>query len=169
MADYSGERGNPSKPAGVYTLLFDAYYLKLLTGSGVVQAWHARSGHKNKAGLFDYSVANQKVANNGPIPEGKFWIQPDQLASKPSSWEFWRGDWPEAGWGNYRITIHPYAGTLTYGRGGMFIHGGQNWGSSGCIDLTYGIDSFAARIKSLTGIHIPLTVAYNGISPIPAP
>src|SRR3954466_1439699 len=69
MADYSAERGNPSKPAGVYSLLFDAYYLKLMIGGSVTQAWHARSGHKNKAGLFDYSVANQKVANNGPIPE----------------------------------------------------------------------------------------------------
>ncbi|HET7538539.1 MAG TPA: tlde1 domain-containing protein [Polyangiaceae bacterium] len=173
MTDYSAERGDPksdvcSKPAGVYSLLFDAYYLKLMVSGSVTQAWHARSGRKNTAGLFDYSVANQKAPNIGPIPEGNYWIQPDQLASR-ASWEIWRVTWPVGSWGNHRITIHPRPGTMTYGRGGMFIHGGADWGSAGCIDLTYGIDSFAAKIRPMSACYIPLTVAYNGTSTLPPP
>ena len=172
--DYSGERTNPtvgvcSKPSGVHSLLFDAYYLKLILSGNVVQAWHARSGRKNAAGLFDYSTGNQKASFTGPIPEGQYWIQPSELAEKPAAYEFWRGSWPVAGWGNYRITIHPLPGTLTYGRGGMFIHGGAVWGSAGCVDLTYGMDSFAAVIRPMTSCHIPLTVKYNGVTTLPAP
>ena len=40
----------------------------------------------------------------------------------------------QGAWGNYRITIHPFTTTETYGRGGFFIHGGDQLGSAGCID-----------------------------------
>ncbi|WP_437587027.1 hypothetical protein [Sorangium sp. So ce1000] len=76
---YAAERGEPSAAqCSSYTLLFDAYYLKLQLGEGVIQAWHARSG-KKVGGLFDYTAARQAVKDEGPIPEGEYWIQPKQL------------------------------------------------------------------------------------------
>jgi hypothetical protein len=45
IQDYSSERGDPnvrvcSKPLGVHSLLFDAFYFKLMIGGSVIQAWH---------------------------------------------------------------------------------------------------------------------------------
>ncbi|MBN1606165.1 MAG: DUF2778 domain-containing protein [Polyangiaceae bacterium] len=170
---YASERGDPAirqctQPQGIHQLLFDGYYLKMTYGSSVAQAWHARSGKKTSSGKFDYSPARQRSPSLGPIPEGDYWIQPDELASKPAAWQIWRV-WGEAGWGNYRITIHPRPGTHTSGRGGFFIHGGAHWGSAGCIDLTYGMDSFAATIRNLTDCHIPLKVNYNGTTVVDEP
>jgi hypothetical protein len=167
MGKYDAERGEPSAPAcGVESLLFDGYYLKLLLGTEVSKAWHARSGHK-KDGVFNYSVERQKVAFDGPIPEGEFWIQPKQLKVFFGSFFY-----EDPGWGVARITIHPRPATETYSRGGFFIHGGKVWGSAGCIDLTYGMQSFADKLQRIIGYPntevpaetdpctIPLTVKY---------
>jgi hypothetical protein len=54
-------------------------------------------------------------------------------------------------------------------RGGFFIHGGENWGSAGCIDLTYGMASFAKVIEPMSNCHIPVVVDYNGTTRVPAP
>jgi Protein of unknown function (DUF2778) len=170
---YASERGEPDgATCGAYGFLFDGYYLKLFAGAiasaTVLQAWHARSGHKVGAN-FDYSVARQKVAGNGPIPEGDYWIKPSQLR------EFMFAD---DGWGVARITIHPRTATVTHSRGGFFIHGGKVFGSSGCIDLASGMDSFRNKLKTLAPpiprpfphldapntCTIPLTVAYAASS-----
>lgn len=67
-------------------------------------------------------------------------------------------------WGNYRLTIHPYPGTVTHARGGFFIHGGATPGSAGCIDLTMYMDHFVEKLiqelKGLPACHIPLNVRY---------
>ena len=169
---YADERGEPSAPAcGLESLLFDGYYLKLLIGTEVTKAWHARSG-VNENGVFDYSVERQKVHKKGPIPEGEYWIQPKQLRV------FLLGDnYTNPAWGVARITIHPRPTTETYSRGGFFIHGGKVWGSIGCIDLTYGMQSFVDKIREIieyfptgfvpyeqNGCTIPLTVKYAATS-----
>ena len=164
--DYSKERGQPAssvcrQPQGPFWLVFDGTQLRMQRGSNVIQRWEARSGGKVRKGSFDYSVENQKRRNIGPIPAGEYWIDPGELASQPGRYEFWRGEWPVEGWGKHRITIHPRPSTNTHGRGGMFIHGGAAWGSAGCIDLTWGIDSFAHAIGRLSDCHIPLTVRYH--------
>jgi hypothetical protein len=170
---YAGERGEPTgATCGEISLLFDGYYLKLhagpVSGGKVTQAWHARSGRINADGKFDYSAERQKVSFTGPIPAGEYWIKPAQLR------EFL---WSDASWGCARITIHPRQSTETYSRGGFFIHGGKVWGSAGCIDLTYGMDSFRKKIKELAPATpgagcssdipnectIPLTVSYGTI------
>jgi hypothetical protein len=124
--------------------LFDGFYLKLhagpVSGAKVTNAWHARSGHKDASGMFDYTLAKQKVHSEGPIPEGEYWIQPLQLHNM-----LWNSD----GWGVARITIHPRTTTVTYSRGGFFIHGGKVFGSAGCIDLAYGMGSFRKKLTSL--------------------
>ncbi|MES1207278.1 MAG: DUF2778 domain-containing protein [Pseudomonadota bacterium] len=169
MSDkYAAERGSPSaKQCSTYNILFDGYYLKLHSGTRMLQAWHARSGKKSAAGKYDYSIANQKVANSGPIPVGDYWIQPIQLHSMLLGSD---------GWGNYRITIHPYPGTVTHARGGFFIHGGKQFGSAGCIDLAHGIDSLAPILRDMappTGTwpfrtdnecHVPVVVKYGSLT-----
>mgnify|MGYP000921116776 CR=1 FL=1 len=173
MGDYSGERGEPpALNCGNINLLFDGFYLKLRSASAdgaVIQAWHARSGTKEN-GTFDYSVARQQMANLGPIPAGDYWIQPVQLRTKSV---FHR----RSAWGDFRITIHPRTNTNTYSRGGFFIHGGDSFGSIGCIDLAYGMNSFASRLQALTpppsrvcstapgqDCTIPLSVIYGAES-----
>ena len=152
MADdkYKAERGEPSGPScGAVSLLFDGYYLKLLSGPGtVLQAWHARSGKIGSDGNFDYSPTNQATHNHGPIPQGEYWIQPMQLVNL-----YFGGD----SWGDSRITIHPLPTTNTHSRGGFFIHGGKVFGSIGCIDLAYGMASFRKKLKELAP-DVPIDV-----------
>jgi hypothetical protein len=166
MADYSKERGQPAtgvcrQPQASYWLVFDGSHLRLQFGSRVIQRWEARSGGKLRKKSFDYSVESQKRVSLGPIPAGEYWIDPGELATQPGQYEFWRKEWPIEGWGRYRITIHTRPSTETYGRGGFFIHGGAAWGSAGCIDLTWGMESFASRLRSVKNCHIPLTVRYS--------
>lgn len=85
--------------------------------------------------VFDYSVARQKLANTGPIPVGSYWF--DVCKGR----DFWSSPFShgvkKVGWGNYSWSLNAHAGTTTYGRSGFFIHGGQRWGSAGCIDTRY--------------------------------
>ena len=104
------------------------------------------SGRPLGDGGFDYSLARQKLANEGPIPSGGYWIRPDEL---------WTNRWyhlaSRTAWGNYRITIHPFVATESYGRGGFFIHGGSTPESAGCIDLTGDMDRFVSDLTGAVG------------------
>ena len=118
----------------------------------------AVSGKADPGGFFDYGISEQKKFDEGPIPEGSYWITPSEL---------WKNAWykraPVAGWGNYRITIHPFVLTNTYGRGGLFIHGGARPGSSGCIDLTSHMDQFVQDLVREAGTrecHVSVTADY---------
>ena len=123
------------------TLVFDG---KTLTMHGDrkkgMRRYPAASGKPIK-NTFDYSLERQKKRNLGPIPAGTYWIRPDEL---------WENAWYKRGstisWGNFRIIIHPFPGTRTWGRGGFFIHGGTYPGSAGCIDLTRYMQSFVADL-----------------------
>lgn len=121
------------------SLTFDGKTL-WASGSKLPILFQAVSGRPNTKGLFEYSTEKQKIPFQGPIPAGEYWVQPSQL---------WENNWfkselnsSRSAWGNYRLTIHPYLGTQTYGRGGFFIHGGTAAGSAGCIDLALNIDRF---------------------------
>jgi hypothetical protein len=162
MPDYSGERYNPTLAhCSELTLYFNGTSL-IMRGGKNVYTYAAVSGKPNR-GRFDYSKENQKQRNSGPIPEGVYWIRPDEL---------WENAWykvaPRGSWGNYRITIHPFQTTETHTRGGFFIHGGTEAGSAGCIDLTGEMDRFVADLKKeLKGIEtcqIHLFVSYNTVS-----
>ena len=99
----------------------------------------------------------------GPIPEGEYWIQLDEMW-KNHFVKSALGITPRAAWGNYRISIHPYASTKTHNRGGFFIHGGYVPGSAGCIDLTGHMDTLVKELinerEGLPKCYIPLTVRY---------
>lgn len=160
---YESERYNPTLPhCGGIKLEFNG---KKLFMSGMTDimcfahSYNAVSGRPDASGGFDYSVEAQKKKGKGPIPEGTYWIRPD---------EFWENAWYKRGsytaWGNYRITIHPFTTTETHGRGGFFIHGGDVAGSAGCIDLTGEMDKFYNDVRCLVGgsstCQIHLVVKY---------
>jgi hypothetical protein len=139
---YADERYDPSLAhCSQLSLEFDGKELKLLGGK-TAYSYPAVSGRPNKDGKFDYSPDNQKKINAGPIPEGKYWINPDEI---------WENAWYKIGaseeaWGKYRVTIHPFTTTITHKRGGFFIHGGSRPGSAGCIDLTSHISRFVSDL-----------------------
>ena len=127
----------------------------------------AMSGYKHK----QYRDA-QKEPNAGPIPDGK-WIlkkgkmqsrSPDddsvwnQIANRFDPNESWKNK-PDS-WGNHRIILEPAEGTNTYERDQMYVHGGKEPGSAGCIDLTDGMEQFADYFKKYDDDMI-LNVEYD--------
>lgn len=167
---YQSERHNPLHRTHTnhLKLTFDGSYLTLYAGSRIFK-YPAVSGVRNKKGGFCYCKSVQNIADQGPIPEGQYWIQLKDL---------WQRGWKNSivdllpgvdtyrSWGNFRFSIHPFSNTIIHGRGGFFIHGGTIPGSKGCIDLTTKMDQF---VKDLVGeaagasieTHIHLTVNYS--------
>ena len=99
------------------------------------------------------------IKNSGLIPEGIYWINPDELWT--ISW--YKKPFMEDSWGKYRVTIHPFTTTHTFHRGGFFIHGGKTPGSLGCIDLTSNIEASVSSLRKEGAIRkcqIHLTVKY---------
>ncbi|MDR1229320.1 MAG: DUF2778 domain-containing protein [Azoarcus sp.] len=163
---YSEERAIPKIPMcgkAPFELRFDGYSLRIIgaTGTNGNLIFSAVSGRPNENKGFDYSVERQKIPRQGPIPVGEYWIQPSQIWEN-SPVRSTRN--PYVAWGHYRVTIHPYPSTETYGRGGFFIHGGTISGSAGCIDLTVSIVQFIEQLDKLLGgrpkCYIPLHVRY---------
>jgi hypothetical protein len=118
--------------------------------------------------LFNYSRERQKIKDQGPIPAGMYWIDPSQLVKNTERW-YGSDRFNRRSWGNWRITIHPYPFTPVWQRGGFFIHGGDEPGSIGCIDLWVRMDSFVSRLQTAMGAsdpddlpecYIPLSVRY---------
>lgn len=156
--DYATERYDPAlEKCGTLDLLFDGTSLKM-SGGSKTYTYLAASGTPGPGGKFDYTRAAQRASFSGPIPEGEYWINPDEI---------WTNRWYRRGsadaWGKYRITIHPFTTTVTYQRGGFFVHGGKVPGSAGCIDLTSNIDTFVNdldREGARRKCQIRLTVKY---------
>jgi hypothetical protein len=155
---YSSERYSATL-AHCHTLhlLFNGLALVLSNGR-TASSYPAVSGRSDNE-RFVYTTARQRQSGGGPIPEGTYWIRPDEL---------WENAWYRLGstsaWGNYRVSIHPFPTTQTFGRGGFFIHGGTSPGSAGCIDLTLNMDRFVADLKRDLGgkilCQIHLVVSY---------
>ena len=123
-----------------------------------VHSFKAVSGAPIKSGsnyYFDYSKKRQLLVNEGPVPEGLYYITP-LSSNKDDAIQYWEkldnvqhfkasiamGSWPggKKSWGNVRIPILPKSVTLLddskeIKRNNFFIHGGEKAGSRGCIDL----------------------------------
>lgn len=155
MSDkYADERYNPTlRRCGSLQLKFDGKSLTM-TGGKKAYEYRAVSGKPRPDGTFEYSQDRQRVRDAGPVPEGVYWVRPDEL---------WENSWYKRGstdaWGDYRLTIHPFTTTATFGRGGFFIHGGKYWGSAGCIDLTSGMNDFVKDLKAELGVGGPIQIA----------
>jgi hypothetical protein len=146
------------------SLRFDGRMLILSIPGGVKQYPAVRGKFHG-----DFSVRAQQDRNLGPIPEGTYWIDPEQLWTAGPLRNWLSQNTPLSylwsGWGDHRITIHPPHPTQTYGRGGFFIHGGSHQGSAGCIHITgSGMETFVADLKAaLSGLpscSVLLTVRY---------
>lgn len=130
-----------------------------------------------------------KMKDAGPIPKGSYTVGPietrkgdtkeigaitalwnkllgkyDNVPQKDTTFQS-SSEYSRIGWGNYRAPIIPKPGTVTYGRGNFYIHGGSFEGSHGCIDLTNQMGDFAKYygtwLASTKKKNIPLTVNYQ--------
>jgi len=165
---YSSDRGDPSlAQCGTISLEFNG---TVLTMQGKkIYTYHAVSGVGDGNGHFPLDAQAQHAKDKGPIPEGRYWISPKELVT--NSWAhplMFTGPW-----GHFRIIIHPYADTDTFGRGGMFIHGGDSPGSAGCVDLWSAMDDFVNDLKAEVGgnsdCQITLRVRYGQRGDFPMP
>ena len=154
----------------VVSLYFNGKLLTIIinkNGKGIERIdFQAVSGRPQKVGdkhYFTYEKERQMLKNEGPIPEGEYYITPlseniddgvqvleaigdlkgslSGFLSKigiPKFGTFYGGSYA---WGVIRIAIQPKIKTLTNSqgqtitRGDFFIHGGAEAGSAGCIDL----------------------------------
>lgn len=154
-----------------------------------VHSFKAVSGVPIKGGsnyYFDYSKKRQLLANEGPVPEGTYYITP-LYSNKDDAIQYWEkldnvqhfkasiamGSWPggKKSWGSVRIPILPKSITLLddskeIKRNNFFIHGGEKAGSRGCIDLCENdirffevLLSYIELIKSKD--KIPLIIKYK--------
>ena len=96
--------------------------------------------------IFDYSMARQRQRNVGPTPEGCYFIRTDHEDSatgtnNPKGEPSRRHGWPKSSaWGDYSWPLTPYPETDVNDeegnpRSGMFLHGGSDPGSAGCVDV----------------------------------
>ena len=160
---YESERYDPSLArCSSLSLNFNGKILKI-AGGKAEYAYPAVSGKRQADGSFSYTPERQMAPNGGPIPEGAYWINPEEI------WQLeWYNFWTsEDGWGKYRVAVHPFTTTVTHGRGGFFIHGGKNPGSAGCIDLTSNISKFVKDLEkegARRKCQIHLTVKYDTAS-----
>lgn len=160
---YSWQTANKDGSLKVNSISYDA-----VSGKGEMDPndyWKMRK-------TFDYSLENQKKGNVGPIPEGLYFINKNEI-QKRSDQPFYKqvannfgfGSFPggDQSWGNNRWWIKPDVGTETYGRGGFTLHGGEIWGSRGCIDLAKGLDGFTKNfMKNQNGTgKVYLKVDYS--------
>jgi len=118
------------------SLVFNGSSLNAIDGTGaIINSWPAVSGRDDSCQCRD----DQDKPDFGPIPEGDYSVSRFQSNRR----RFWKRDWgPESAWGNVRTPIQPKPRTRTFGRRGMYMHGGKVPGSIGCIDLTESNEDF---------------------------
>ncbi len=132
-------------------LVFDGYHLHWQGDLSIT--FDAFSGMPDES-------ARESDQSMGPIPQGKYAIDPREIEVTEVSDEM----------GNFRVSLSPYKLTIERMnegfqliRTGMFIHGGGNHTSPGGIQLTDGKqeEEFFRKLKAL-GEMIELEVAYQG-------
>jgi len=150
---------------GTNALYFDGEYLSLYKEDLTVTKYPAVSGELTD-GKTDPS---KQMKLNGPIPEG------DIYTIDPQAMQFWKdlscwdqlkgsiiglGTWPGGtdSWGTMRIPIYPQSYNIGERTGGWFIHGGESFGSRGCIDLSIYNEAF---MQNVVKIHSTIRLMVN--------
>ena len=150
-------------------LEFDGQDLYVKRNNVVQNSWPAMAGqpgYQNRASM--------STSDLGPTPEGTYSVDPDELQERLSFVEkiqnilhhpempwaekyallrnkgkyHWMKEKKKNAWGNYRIPLEADDDTNTYGRHNMYIHGGNELGSGGCIDTGPNMDHLVPYIKS---------------------
>jgi hypothetical protein len=143
---------NPISTAAADRLTFDGY---TLTWHGSQpKSWTGFSGPPDES-------ANEATKDIGPTPQGLFAVDPSRIETWPE---------PDVDWGLHRVPLEPYASTVTRMkdclkviRTGMYIHGGDEKGTHGCIEVNDDAEEqdFFSRLQSY-GKKIELEVRYVG-------
>ncbi len=136
---------------------FDGKTLAVYDEGEKIVDFEAVSG---KPGYQSSQYQNKK--DTGPIPEGTYVARKKDFQNRDDYGPIKRyTSWPggEHGWGKHRVWLEPSKETNTYGRGGFSIHGGEEPGSAGCIDLTSEMPGFANWFKK-NGKDLIIKVQY---------
>jgi len=115
-----------------------------------------------------------KQKDKGPTPAGEYTIDPsksqnmslqerlsrqNQGNSELNNKNFiikWFGDW-----GDFRVLLEPTTTTDTFGRTQMYLHGGKDDGSAGCIDCGQIPNQWVLKEIRDTTIQIPVEIKYD--------
>jgi len=151
---------------------FNGSNLTIVENGKEVLSLPAVSGRMQEDGTFDYSEERQKMKSTGPLPEGFYLLNLNELVywddlsiyQKAGAYAN-RGLFPGGtnAWGRARAPLIPLSAE-TYGRSGFTVHGGAVPGSAGCIDLTnYELQFFnyIEKYKGTTNSHIYIFVNYQ--------
>jgi len=128
-----------------------------------------------KSLTFDYSKKSQNTEGGGALPEGLYYIEKSkvQYYIDQSSWDkykniFGGGDFPGGtySWGENRWWLKPLTANAENRNMYSFtIHGGDAWGSHGCIDLTHNLGTFTSTFLHVANSeNVVLWVDYSKIS-----
>ena len=132
------------------------------------QSFNAVSGRSDDNGAFIYTKERQTQIGEGPIPEGLYYINPQEIQSYLQTTVFQKflgligkGTFPKGpvAWGFKRVWIYPnevhvydnVTGKYIT-RGNFSIHGGLTPGSAGCIDLSGNAYNFFKSLGQSTSI-----------------
>ena len=174
--NYIDETGKEWRNIGEEYLFFNGYNLYYYHQKDC-DLFKAVSGRPNDDGSFSYDETRQVLASEGPIPEGFYYINPQEIQS------FWyltriqkiaalvnKGPFPKGpiAWGFSRVWISPenvkiydeQSGEEVI-RSGFSIHGGLIPGSAGCIDLSGNSLSFFRKLWHSKSKSIRLNVSYG--------
>jgi hypothetical protein len=95
------DRDAADKAGAGVSLLFNGSTLSLMDNGNTVFSAPAVSGRPLADGSFDYSIERQKIGFTGPIPAGKYYINPNatewwtsQNIMQRTIAIFNRGNWP---------------------------------------------------------------------------
>jgi hypothetical protein len=148
--------GAGALPLAVDRLTFDGYILRWNSATNV--DYDAFSGQPDES-------AKESDKDLGPIPQGLFAIDPANIENmNPSQADIIRD------WGAQRVRAEPYSATVKrmvdcfkLVRTGLYIHGGSEKGTSGCIEINDKKQhaAFFAKLKTY-GKKIELEVKYTG-------
>ncbi|MDE6481409.1 MAG: DUF2778 domain-containing protein [Alphaproteobacteria bacterium] len=121
--------------------VFDGKTLAVYDGGDKIAEFAGVSG---KPGYQSPEYQNKK--DTGPIPQGTYVARKKDFQNRDDygpvkKYTSWPGG--EHGWGKHRVWLEPSKETNTFGRDGFSIHGGEEPGSAGCIDLTSEMPGFA--------------------------
>lgn len=141
----------PERKPRYAELNFDGEKLDWVENDQIKKSWTAMSGNP------EYQNAEAtSIPDKGPLPQGD-WNVPQKnlenfadlspMKQKLSRWPL--GTWPNGieSWGNHRIKLEPAENTNTFGRKNIYMHGGAEFGSRGCLDLEQNMDDFTEEYK----------------------
>ncbi len=146
---------------------FDGKKLRFIQNGNVVLSLDAMSGHRKYQ-----NRKYQNVPGKGPLPEGSYRVKQSEIQDIDdfnatigylgSLVKQKVGNFPggRKSWGNTRVWLEPFSSNNLYGRERFSIHGGEEMGSLGCIDLEKNDTPFFNLLRKY-GKDIILNVHYD--------